>query len=160
PGSTNPAISGPGGFQKLGAGILTVADTANTYTGQTRVSAGTLSFTHDNNLGVGGDLVLDGGSLSLNGTGTTWANSRTDYLNARGTLALGDNNAALSGIVTGTGTSASSLTLTATTTNGNGLLTLSGNNSFGEALLLSSGILLATSNTALGLNSASVTVAT
>src|SRR5208282_6566556 len=56
-----------------GAGALTVADSvgggvltltsANTYTGGTVLNGGILSISNDNNLGVGGGLTFNGGTL-------------------------------------------------------------------------------------------------
>jgi autotransporter-associated beta strand protein len=160
PGSTGPGISGAGGLIKAGAGTLILTNNtganANTYTGPTRVDAGILGFTQDSNLGVGGDLVLNGGTVALQGAGNTWTTARTIYTTVASTVALGDNNAVWNGTVTGTTTGA--LTVTGTTTNGNGRLTLSGNNSFSSALAITSGIVRATSNTALGLTAQGVTV--
>ena len=63
--SLSTAISGSGGFQKLGSGILTVTGN-NTYSGDTTVSAGTLKV--NGSLGSGGLSVA--ASAWLMGTGT------------------------------------------------------------------------------------------
>src|SRR4029077_3486386 len=57
------AISGTGGLIKQGAGALTLAG-ANTYSGQTRVNAGTLAAGANNVFGDSTNLVVNGGGLS------------------------------------------------------------------------------------------------
>jgi autotransporter-associated beta strand protein len=67
-------ISGGGGFTKAGAGGLTLANVANTHTGGTTLSAGTVTLGSGTsasaaNLGpAGGSVTLAGGTIS-NGTG-------------------------------------------------------------------------------------------
>jgi outer membrane autotransporter protein len=63
------------GFAKTGNGTL-VLTAANTYTGDTSLLGGTLSVASDDNLGIGGGLIFDGGVLRVTGktfTGTTRA---------------------------------------------------------------------------------------
>ncbi len=56
------------GLNKLGANTLTL-DQANTYTGPTTITAGTLSISAANNLGdAASNLVFDGGTLQITGT--------------------------------------------------------------------------------------------
>jgi autotransporter-associated beta strand protein len=107
-------ITGSGGIEKLGAGILTLTG-ANSYTGGTTVSAGTLAGDTDslqgpitNNAAVLFDQSTNGtyagdmsgsGSLSKTGAGTltlTGTNSYTGMTTVEsGTLALGANQAYL-----------------------------------------------------------------
>ncbi len=68
-------ISGAGTLQKLGSGTLTLA-AANTHSGGTRLSAGTLALGHDDALGTGA-LILDGGAVSASGGPRTLANAVT-----------------------------------------------------------------------------------
>jgi autotransporter-associated beta strand protein len=57
-----------GGLTKLGAGTL-ILDQTNTYTGNTTISAGTLSVGLADNLGAAAaNLVFDGGTLQVTGT--------------------------------------------------------------------------------------------
>ncbi len=56
-----------GGLTKLGAGTLVLSQ-SNSYTGTTTISAGTLGITTPANLGIGGALVFDGGTLQILGT--------------------------------------------------------------------------------------------
>ena len=55
-----------GGLRKTGAGTLVLCAT-NTYAGATVVSGGTLKLAADDVLRAGTELVLDGGTLDLNG---------------------------------------------------------------------------------------------
>ena len=57
-------LSGPGSLTKIGSGTLTLA-AANTYSGNTLVSAGTLQLGNPARLGTGG-LTVTGGELDLN----------------------------------------------------------------------------------------------
>jgi len=59
-------ISGTGNVTKAGAGILTLSG-ANTYTGTSTISAGTLILSHITALGTGA-VTVNGGTLDLNAT--------------------------------------------------------------------------------------------
>ena len=70
--TTAGALATDGGLTKLGAGTLTLT-AANTYTGNTTVSGGTLSVAGDANLGAAGNgvFVLSGASLVFTGNAPT-----------------------------------------------------------------------------------------
>src|SRR5690606_32307352 len=59
-------LSGTGGLTKQGSGTFTLAG-ANTHSGATTVSAGTLALAASNRLSDGSALALAGGTLSLGG---------------------------------------------------------------------------------------------
>jgi outer membrane autotransporter protein len=94
-------VSGAGGLSQVGAGTLTLS-AANTYTGGTTVSAGTLAVSSDLNLGgAGAVLILDGGRLL---TAAAIASQRSILLGAGGgTIDNGGLASLLSGPVTGLG---------------------------------------------------------
>jgi autotransporter-associated beta strand protein len=62
---TGAAIAGPGGLRVIGGGVVTLANSVNTFTGETLVARGTLAVAGASGLGgtsritVGGDGVLD-----------------------------------------------------------------------------------------------------
>lgn len=62
--SISAAISGTGGLTKTGAGILTLSNVGNTYSGTTQLVTGTLLFAASNVLGSGA-LDVSGGTLDL-----------------------------------------------------------------------------------------------
>ncbi|MDA1200066.1 MAG: autotransporter-associated beta strand repeat-containing protein [Planctomycetota bacterium] len=96
-------ISGAGGVRQDGPGTLTLTG-ANTYTGQTRVSAGTLAYTTDNALGSnlvnsGGETgaVVDFGANRIT-IGNSGSNSTGFYygtLSGTGTVALQGGSATI-----------------------------------------------------------------
>ena len=146
-------ITGVGGLAKAGLGTLTLSGN-NTYSGATTVSAGTLQagsstgFSPNSAFTVNGQLDLNGfsntiGSLAGNGI-------VTNNGGASATLAIGNDNTNTDffGILQD---GASVLALAKV---GTGTLTLSGDNTYGGATLVSAGTLRAGSATAFSPNSA------
>ncbi|MFO7937527.1 MAG: autotransporter-associated beta strand repeat-containing protein [Kiritimatiellia bacterium] len=84
-----------GGLKKIGDGTLTISG-ANTYSGVTAVEGGTLKLGAAQALPAASDVVLEGGTLDLNGATVTNAVSGT------GTLANGTVETVLSPAGTGT----------------------------------------------------------
>ncbi|GLQ55435.1 autotransporter-associated beta strand repeat-containing protein [Devosia nitrariae] len=105
-----------------GAGALAVSggtvvlSGANTYQGGANLLGGVLSVAADGNLGDGGDITFDGGTLH---NSAAFASSRDVTINAGGGTFQTDADLALSGAITGTG---------ALTKSGSGKLTLTGEN--------------------------------
>ncbi|EHR10779.1 autotransporter-associated beta strand, partial [Brucella abortus bv. 1 str. NI486] len=125
-------ISGAGGLMKSGTGTVTLSG-ANSYTGGTKVSAGTLVVANDNT--GGGTMTVDVGALLQIGTGGTSGSLAGDIAND-GTLVVDRSDAiGLSGAISGAG---------GLTKNGAGTLTLSGANSYTGATTVSAGILTLT----------------
>jgi autotransporter-associated beta strand protein len=141
------AITGAGGVAAgLTGGTVNLTPTTpgtHTYTGPTRVVGGTLQFTDDTDLGTGGPVHIDGGTVVLLGN---WTTNRGVFVTATATLNTGAFNAALNGPVAGTfGSTGATLTKT-----GTGTLTLAGVNSFNAALTVSQGVVSVQTNTGLG----------
>ena len=177
------AISGPRNLTKAGAGTLTLTG-ANTYTGVTTVSAGTLAFNSIANVGGGasalgapttaanGTIALAGGA-TLQYTGSGHSSNRVINLTSSGGTidASGSGTLALSGGVTG---AASNLILTGSgngvesgvigtttgtlTKNGTGTWTLSGANTYTGATTINGGTLVAANAAALGIAAAGTAV--
>ncbi|MFV3378775.1 autotransporter-associated beta strand repeat-containing protein, partial [Pseudomonas sp. NY11226] len=81
--TVNNVLAGTDGLAKTGAGNL-VLTRANTYSGGTWIRDGVLSVGADDNLGAAGATVtLDGGTLSVTGSGFS-ATPRTIALGASG----------------------------------------------------------------------------
>ncbi|HEY4294117.1 autotransporter-associated beta strand repeat-containing protein [Luteibacter sp.] len=59
-------ISGGGDLVKAGEGTL-VLDQANTFVGDTKIDDGTVQISSDTNLGAGGNVIFNGGSLHTTG---------------------------------------------------------------------------------------------
>lgn len=96
--SIGSTLQGTNGLTKAGAGTLTLS-VANTYTGGTTISAGTLAITNASALSTG-TVTLNGGTLLLNGVDMSNAitfNSTTNTISAVG------NYRTLSGKISGTG---------------------------------------------------------
>ncbi|WP_421522021.1 autotransporter outer membrane beta-barrel domain-containing protein [Ochrobactrum quorumnocens] len=123
-------ITGDGQLVKSDAGIL-VLNGSNSYTGGTRIIAGTLRISSDSNLGnASGALSFDGGVLN---TTSSISSSRTVVLTGAGTF---ETNAStvltLNGPISGAGT------LTKT---GAGTLILTGTSSYSGGTTISAGTL-------------------
>jgi autotransporter-associated beta strand protein len=144
--------SSGGSLTKFDSGTLTLS-AANTYTGGTTLSAGTLKLSGSGLLGSSsGTLSVNGGTLDLNGTtqdvGNLTGSGGTIANNSTGTnvtLTIGNNNGTggnYAGVIadhtSGTGT-------VALTKAGTGTITLSGANTYTGGTVVSNGMLLTAS---------------
>ena len=167
------AISGAGSLVKSDGGTTRLTGAgANTYTGNTTITAGTLQIEKATALGstAAGTVVSSGGTLALAGSGTTFAAegltiNGTGVASAgalrnvagantwTGTVALGTAGANsvgvdggslnISGVISGTaGNNLSKV--------GNGTLTLSGVNTYSGNTTISAGTIALAADTALG----------
>ena len=86
------AITGSGSFTQAGSGTTTLTAT-NTYTGETKVVAGTLTVNGDNSAATGAVTVEVGGTLTGIGTigGATTVLGQLNPGNSPGTLSFTDN---------------------------------------------------------------------
>jgi autotransporter-associated beta strand protein len=140
---TGSAIGGAGSLTKQGSGLLVLSQ-ANTYSGNTVVSNGTLKVATANAIpnGAGKGDVVVGGTLDLNTNSITInglsGNGTVDTVaGGTPTLTVGNNNA--SSTFSGTlQNSSGSLALTKT---GNGTLVLSGTNAYTGATAVNQGSL-------------------
>jgi len=166
--STNPGttltyggiIAGASPLTKAGTGTLIVSG-ANTYTGATAITAGTLQLGATNAVPSGSAVTVSGGATfdlrgfsdaigSLAGAGTVTSGAAGAV-----TLTAGGNNSSttFSGVMqNGSGT-------VALTKVGTGTMTLSGANTYSGATTASAGVLDVQNNTALGATAGATTVA-
>jgi fibronectin-binding autotransporter adhesin len=110
--NTSPAaysgiISGTGAITKNGTGTLMLSG-ANTYTGLTTVSAGTLK-NGTNNVIVGAVTVSDGGTYDLNGFSDTIGALTVSSGTTGGTVTTGAGTLTLGGTVTSSGAATNAL---------------------------------------------------
>ena len=152
-GSANTTISGNISgiglaLNKTGNGILTLSNAANTYTGLTTVSAGTLAANYAASISSS-VFVGSGATLSLkdNQTLTSVSGSGQITVDAGKTFAI-DTNSTTAQTFGGTFTASGTSTFTKS---GAGALTLSGaNTTLTRDLTVSGGTLKASNNSALG----------
>ncbi len=167
-------ISGTGGFTQVGAGTTTL-NVANTYTGATTVSAGTLNLAHQDAVQAS-TLTLSGGSVVFDSTVSGNAFT-TGGLAGSGNLALqnnagspaavaltvgnGNNTASYSGTLSGAGslikTGSGTQTLTGTNTYTGGTTLNAGTVNFTTGGLGTSGAVTFTGNATLQYGSATTT---
>ncbi len=148
-GIMGQVIPGAGGVVKSGPGVWTLA-AANTYSGGTTVSGGTLQLDNNAALGTGG-LTANHGAIDLAGFNPTVASlsgaagTITNSGSANSVLTVSQNSATtFSGQLTDGATYTLGLTLT-----GSGTLVLSGTNTYSGGTLVEDGTLVIASNEAI-----------
>ena len=124
-----------GGLTKIGTGTLGLSG-ANTYTGATTISGGTLEADNASALGNGGNITFAGGNLqyTANSASTNWASR---FKNSASAIPLDTNGqtVALAGVIDNTNSGG-------LTKLGTGTLTLAGANTYTGATTLNGGTLL------------------
>jgi len=127
-------LSGGGTLTKGGTGTLTLSNTSNNYTGGTTITGGKLSVSADSNLGNGGGIILNGGTLQVTGTSYT-STARTITMGSSGggfDIAAASNTFTVSQVLAGTG---------GLTKQGAGTLVLTGANTYQGTTTISAGTL-------------------
>ncbi|HEX8913798.1 MAG TPA: autotransporter-associated beta strand repeat-containing protein [Humisphaera sp.] len=150
--TVSQAIGGTGGLTKLSSNNLTLSG-ANTYTGPTSVTAGTLTVGNASALGANSAVtVAAGATLAVNGNSPSvgslaGAGTLTNGSTTASTLTAGADNTSttFSGVVQNGSTGALALVKT-----GTGTLTLTGTNTYTGGTTVADGTLGVASDAALG----------
>jgi len=127
------ALTGTGasGLIKEGPGIL-ILNVANSYSGNTTISAGTLRVAATDRLGSASNtLIFNGGTLQASGT-VTLPSTRAVTMTATGIIDSNSQTISIAGAISGAG---------GLTKNGAGTLTLSGSNSYDGTTRVNAGTL-------------------
>jgi autotransporter-associated beta strand protein len=141
-------MSGSGTLTKAGAGDLTLSGT-NGYSGGTIVTAGTLLFGADANLGAAGaTITLNGGSIGNTPNAALTSNRPVTITNSGG-FRVTSNPLTWSGTIGGSGT---------LTKSGGGDLILSGTNSYAGGTTVTGGVLRFASDASLGAAGTGITL--
>ena len=144
-GYGNTTLSGAiTGAYKLtigGDGATRTLTGANTYSGGTEITVGTVAF-NNGSLGAAGNITLNGGGLKWNGTNTQDVSARIAML--AGKTATFDTNGNNVTFAAGIGSGATA----ALTKSGAGTLTLGGTNTYTGTTTVSAGTLLVTGSLA------------
>jgi fibronectin-binding autotransporter adhesin len=138
-------IGGTGGLTLTGAGTETLTG-ANTYTGGTRLDAGTLAVGDSAALGTGPLTMQDGTVLQFSASGLNLANAII-FPGVDPTIDTGANNDTISGVISGTG---------GLTKIGSGSLDLTATSTYTGATIISAGTLVVDGSIA---SSSSLTIA-
>ncbi len=177
--SISAAISGMHNLTKAGAGVLNVSG-ANTYTGKTTISAGTMQFAKEVSLyndatasWTATNLIVASGATAAFNVGGTGEFTSTDIdtLKALGTASGGFESGSILGLDT-TNASGGTFTYSSNIANpnsgsnvlgltklGTGTLVLSGTNTYTGATFVSGGVLNIQNASALGTTASGTTVA-
>ncbi|MEO5714866.1 MAG: autotransporter-associated beta strand repeat-containing protein [Luteolibacter sp.] len=132
--------SGASALTKAGAGLLTLSNASNSYTGKTYLVGGTLNIAADLSLGtapgsaVADQLTINGGTLQFGAASISLATNRGITLGGNGaTFDTSGNAATVAGIITGA--------LNSVTKIGAGTLSLTGANTYTGSTTVNAGTL-------------------
>ncbi len=141
--------AGPRPLEKIGSGVLNLSSAANSYTGLTTITAGTLALLNSGSIATSSGVSLATGATfdisQLSGAGTTIQTLNNTIAGQTGTVALGSrlltisNGGAFGGVIQDAGLGAG--TGGGLLLNG-GTLTLTGTNTYTGATTVSTGAVL------------------
>ncbi|MBK8488382.1 MAG: autotransporter-associated beta strand repeat-containing protein [Bacteroidetes bacterium] len=138
-GIISNGVSSTLNFTKEGSGT-SIFNAANTYSGETRVTAGTLQLTGSGTFGSASSVyVSSGATLSLNNINSTVASVSETGTGNGGTVSLGSGNLTISGGWTGTRFQNSITGTGGITKQGTGILSLYGTQSYSGSTTISGG---------------------